>query len=219
MAVNVALNDTNIEILLSIRKIIDKYNALFQENSKDSGIKQQCLFELSKYGFTGTYQAKEFNVAMNVLEYDRCYKIRPIGKESIEDDGSITVDDFCIRGNKCIERGFVTCVFDLKFVSCVTLERIYQKIIKLDDSNMGKEYIEKARSLGIDEPIGVDGLYVPHPFTSLCCSRRFPDTHTPEHCVGKCIKVIEPRFDIFWGMEYHFDAFDVQAELRKRMQK
>lgn len=213
MAISVELTNSNIEKLLAIRKIIDKYLLLFSNDSDNPNLMTQCVFELASYGFTSLKQAKEFNIAMNVLEFDRIYVARPVGKESIEDNGDITIDDFCINGSYCLNRNIPICTFDLKFVSCVKLERIFEKVLPMNESKMGKEVIAKAAELGITDP----GLYAPHPFMSIAMHTAFPETHCPEFCVCKCIKIDEPRFDLTWGMERMFSAGEIQKEYRRRI--
>jgi hypothetical protein len=118
----------------------------------------------------------------------------------------------CVSGSGCKKRGYPPCAneINIQFVYCYVNDGIV-KFLDYKDSNICKEHYLVAESLGVDST----KLYAPHPIGLLAHYRINPESLSPLYCEGICIKIKEPLFDLFWGMEKYFNFAENQCNLRK----
>ncbi len=147
---------------------------------------------------------------MCTLEFDRCYRLRNKIHPDIND---LTPDDFCIKGSGCINNGYPPCTIDENFIQCLNSEYLMWQLKKPWEYEICKEYYDQAKSLGVD----TTHLYPPQPYPMIGHKLLNPEELTPIYCIGKAVKIEEPRFDIFWGFEENFIVAEAQWKLRKQI--
>jgi len=192
---SIELNDENIQKLIDCRNIVNKYSEKINNNPEKSSYMEDMLFELAKRGGFLIYQQFQFfNEAMNLLEYDNCFRIRPV-----RDIHSTTPhpEDFCYNGDGCTKRNIVPCVFNDQNVACYNREWGILYVLPHDKSQMVAEYKQYAEAVnGVTED-----LLIPHPLFCIGCHFVSPSTDMPPRCLGSVLKIKEPRFDVYWGMD------------------
>ncbi len=196
----IELNDQNINRLIEGRLKFDEYKTeLKNYPEKEVSLKQNLLFELAKLQFSGLIRFHTDNETLNIFEFDRCYRLRPIRDLNTTE---AIVEDFCIGGSGCINRGYTSCLIVGKdTINCLNREPGFREILPWRESEMAKEHMQHARNLGISN----SNLLLPHPLFSIGCHEVSPETHMPPHCNGAMVQIETPRFDLFWGMKKYIE--------------
>ena len=208
---SIVINDESIENLLKAREKFDEYLELKKDNPDSTSLKQNMLFELAKLGFSDYNNFKYRSASHNVYEFDRCYRVRHKDYPLTIEPPEMKSEDFCIAGSGCKDRGLTPCAheFNMEFVRCYNNDQIF-KFMSYEESLMCKEHYDAAKKLGLD----TEKLYAPHPIGAIAHYRCNPQHITPKNCTGTCIKIQEPRFNVFWGMESYFDMGDLQWSMK-----
>ena len=212
---NLDFSQEGINKLLYARTLCDEYYNNVKTNPDLKNVYSQNLnFELAKLGFTDYMTFKFINASYNVYEFDNCYRVRHKDKPLTIEPPEMEINDFCIGGSGCKKRGYPPCANEMnaEFVRCYNNNNIL-KFMDYKESKICQEHYQAAEKLGLN----TDKLYVPHPLGLIGCSNLSPETKTPIFCEGVCIKIKEPLFDLFWGMERYFAMGDFQHNLRISM--
>lgn len=120
----------------------------------------------------------DFNLNMNLQEADRCYRFRR--KDNFETPA------IC---DSCIGRMTHNCYTIL----CGNPDQVYNYIDYTPNSLIVKEQVDYAQNLNIEIP------YLLTPMAGFMNHKLFSSLN--QICIGFGHKIIEPEFNLFWGME------------------
>ena len=223
------LNEESISKLLQGRYLVDTYKESIKSITDENLKKKYSVditFEMAKLGFRYDFKIKpdkllmnfiSINEAFNSVEFDKNYVFRHINKSEIYPRPIMEIEDFCINGSGCIKRGYIPCANseNIQTVNCYYEEPAITKFLKFNESEIATDFLYETDNLGISR----EGLYVPHPIMFIGHHKLNPETLTPKYCEGIVIKISEPRFDVFWGMDRFCNIAEWQWNLREIIQK
>jgi hypothetical protein len=206
------LTQEEIDRLLLGRNVYDEYKLKLANNPLlKNEFRQDLGFELAKLNFLDHLSFKEINKFYNIIEFDDCYRVRHKDKPNTV---NMEVDDFCIQGSGCKKRGYPPCAHELNMSVVICANNLSaNKFLPRDKSKICNEHKTAAELLGLD----TSKLYTPYPLMLIGCYKSNPEFLAPIFCEGICVKIKEPRFDVFWGMEDYFSVAVAQDNLRKKM--
>lgn len=209
----IELTTENINKLIISRETYDFYKQKLLDEPDNISYSQNREYALALLGFESSSQFKFINAAYNISEFDNCYRVRNKNKPLTVEAPEMEINDFCIAGSGCKKRGYPPCANNLNidFVTCYLNDNIISKFMDYKDSLICQEHYKAAEKLGLD----TSKLYAPHPIGLITHYEINPEFLTPIYCEGVCIKIKEPLFDLFWGMERYANVAKIQWDLRK----
>lgn len=190
------ISDEELNKISQGQKLNEDYlNAINVKGEKTIGDINRLNNGLKELGFNTYENYLKFRTLMNIKEADRCYRMR-----MISDTSKTFVCDSCT--------GRYLPYFQMQRV-CEDYNKsnIKESYISNDDSELVQDQVQYCKNNNITPvyfPRAIDIFY----FVDLL-------NHSPLHCLATPVKIFEPRFNIFHGME-EFSKLGISLEAMRK---